>query len=38
MYTNWNTAPAELTVMTKKLSDDTRGVPYHMQIKQFNKA
>lgn len=35
VYTNWKTAPIELTVVTNKLSGDIKGVPYHMQIKQF---
>lgn len=37
MYVIWKAAPTKLTVETNKLPEDTRGVPYQAQIKQFNR-
>lgn len=38
MYTIWNTAPIELTVVSSKLSEDITGKPYQAVIKQFKRA
>lgn len=38
MYTNWKTAPIELTVATSIIPGDTMGMPYQRHIKQFRKA